>query len=437
MSYEEEFDSIMRAKSEEMEYSFEEAHWQKASQLITRHRTGGREVIRSLAWSAAVVVAGGVATLLWFSPGMTDPAKAVASATSGETVVRAEVALSDDIGVKAQLHEGARSAVAVAPVSGGETGEQVNAAVTSGNSLASKDASGRAETKQRNSRDNVNGMNMPASEAGHQQKEIQPANPVAEFNPVDFTAAGLKVELLAAKQLPLDEDQPIRHARLTNIRTLGSNDDYVAKKRTAAMFLDVEAGGAFWTGWQSDGSHNGRGINWFAGADVGRKLGKHWQVSAGLQVFNFAHLDAPFYSAGAISYGFGSVTNNTVITTEEMRYFGLPVRVGYTFAGGGQLRAGIIGAQLWHATNRLETNTARNSEMVESNTDRNHKLYDGMNQQLFMLTAGYGVRLSERVFAGVDVVYGLTDLFSERTYLRRVERPLMIRAGIKYRIAGK
>ena len=448
MSYEEEFDRIMREKADGLEYQFEEGHWQKARQLITDSRRGRKGLLRSLAFTLGIIAIGSLGTMMLLTS-EAEPLGSRDQYTSGDqfgdhaagtaALAQKPVAATDEIrpapaektgpaGNKAERVIRPRHMAAAATV----TQEKQPESTT----LSEKNAR-VAEPSASPGKMNLSFTGVAAGDqeesAGEDEHQASVSGgPAAPDADPAFVFLQDKRGTLFYQQLHPD-------AKLAAVAAVKKKDDDYFEKNSArnTLFLEAVAGGAFFTGWQASDRYDGRGFNGFAGLNGGLYLGKKWQLSTGIQVFNLGHLDEPFYSVESKSYGFSSVTSSTVISTSQLYYFAMPLKVSRLFESGGRASFGIAGAQLFRSDNEIKANTIRDKAVTSSVVSKNHSLYEGMNQQLLMLTAGYDMKLTPRLSAGVEVVYGLTDLFTANTYLRRSERPVMIRAGIIYSIADR
>lgn len=432
MSYEEEFDRIMREKAEGLEPAFEEDHWLGARRLIDESRQSGRGFMKSLSLTIGVVLVGGFAALLWLSPEKSDEVLAEKGAV-------AVSALNLETGTVQQAASAEPSTF------------QAGTAVSSGpaKSDAEKPHISKSSAGPLHEKGSGSSPVAPAGTSVNGKAEILlsavvPANTGAfdsQDKSTETAAAALPDDFvfLTTNGMMLDVEPGRHEARLSPLTAIRhKGDDYYDKKKDrGGFFVDAVAGAAFFTGWQASDRYDGRGMNWFAALNAGRTFAGSWQVASGIQLFNLAHLNEPFYVAESKSYDFGSVTSSTVITTSQLFYVGVPVKLTRVFQNGGRASLGMIGAQLWRSNNEITSQVIRDNSVLSETKSGNGKLYEGMNQQVLMLSAGYDLRVGRRISAGVEMVYGLTDLFAPNTYLERSERPVMVRAGLTYHFAQK
>ena len=463
MSYEEEFDRKMREKAEELEYPFNEAHWEKASQLIKESRRGTGSLKR-LFIGSAIVVAAASAGLLVFnhtnaedstvlvnhnpsaSISSVEPFKTESTLQADEITAGGAVSKASNQMASGYLSEPAPEKVAArtegiakrqansgpgGPVSRLDAKARVAKAVTL--SAAQK---GMAETTvvrkagqvKKNASDNSTEEAVPSAPiwSDEQNKAVLPLT--AEANDQNTCVR------LTAKSLYLNavlSDPEIIQAPLNEIRR---DDDYHNEEPLRIFFMELDGGGAFQNGWQVHGTDDGRGLGWYGGINLGFYLGKKLTITSGIQAFDQANISSPFYTATSKEFDFGSTGSNTVITTENLRYLALPLRFGYHFGNGNSLSIGALGARLLNASNTVQTNVVQDNSITAQNSETNNLVYEGMTQNLFFLTAGYNIKLGNRLGVGAELVYGLNSVFGAGTYNGVPARSTSLRLGLTYTI---
>lgn len=465
MSYEEEFDRLMRDKAGEMQYAFEEAHWQKASELISRSR-GGAIRFKALVIGGAVVVGLGISVLIYtnalpeektqVATTVTLPPQAqqqIDVPTSPAAEVNPAPSQAETV-ASASKSSGAPLVSAVAPVPvealPPATVETESPAATAKMSSAD-DAGITASTEQTSGAGNIDISRVNKKESGTSTPpeqtpvsstgaEFLPSPDNAEAHSENTTAlAEVSTEQLQGRSLFLayhSTDLDVIVRPVTEV-TMKDDDYYKAGKKPRVFYADLIGGGAYNLGWEKRGKQDGKGLNWYGGINAGVFICRRLSIGTGFQAFNLANITQPFHVVRATDYDFASATSKTVITCSQLQYFGVPLKFTW-HSEGAELSFGILGAQLWRAHNTLESTVTRDASVIASDKSTNHNLYEGMTQQVLMLNAGCSVNLSRRLFVGAELIYGLTDLYSGSSYYASGrEVPAAIRLGITYRLMEK
>jgi len=247
-----------------------------------------------------------------------------------------------------------------------------------------------------------------------QQNMLDKINP--KFNVV-FTPRNLK---LAALKIPSWYDE-----------------DYHRKGKKRISFLNAEAGGSFLLGWDSKEGKDAKGLNWYAGVNYGKLFTNNIGFSIGSQFYNVGNIKQSFYESSKAVYGLGSTSSNTVITTQALYYFSVPVKFYYAVSPSHQIGAGVNPSFLFSSKNVVEnyrlTDGIKSNEM-ESKTSG---IYEGVRLNNILVSAFYKAKLSKRVFLNTEVIYGMRDIFKNTSTNNYSQKPVGLRVGLQYTLFEK
>lgn len=215
------------------------------------------------------------------------------------------------------------------------------------------------------------------------------------------------------------------------------DDDYHRKGKKRLSYLNAEIGGAFLLGWDSKEGKDGRGLNWYAGVNYGKFYTKKIGFSVGSQFYNVGNIKQSFFESSKSVYGLGSTSSNTIITTQSLYYFSVPVKFYYAVNPSNQFGVGVNPSFLFSSNNVVEN--YRLTDDVKSNeiTTKSSGIYEGVRLNNILISAFYKTKLSKRMFLNTEVLYGVRDIFKNTPSNNYTQKPLGIRLGIQYTLFEK
>ncbi|MBX3165035.1 MAG: outer membrane beta-barrel protein [Bacteroidetes bacterium] len=406
MNLEEEFDGIIRQKAGEMKFPFDEKNWEKAAAMLDAERkaAGGGGFRAGYIVSAMVVVF-------------------VASAVVGVSLVNNS---TNQEKITAQK----------------EFKPQTTSIISQNNKVAETKPQQVNETKQPEIP--VNRNNILKTSSNENNTVLKEESSVSENTNQVFENNDLAQEndiyLLSPVTAELPENietQEINNLPFTVLKNY--DDDYYhknAKRKT--HYLNVELGGIYVLGWQTQEGKDGHGADWFGGFNYGVYLSKKINVSAGLQTYNIRNINQAFYTNQKTEYDFGVVTSNTVITSNHLYYMAVPLKLNYALNSANHLALGVNAGYVVAAKNTVQTYQEKEGN-AKSNftTVKNTALYDGVNSLNLMLTASYKTEIAPRLFLNGELVYGVTDIFKNNKNVKNQENLMGVRIGLQYHLFDK
>ncbi len=485
MSFEEEFDKIIRRKAEEEKYPFEESNWERTSMLLDAERKAERMLNLKKFYLPALMVLGigisGILTYSYFN----------AKTESGSTLVSKNENLRTDkstekINENTAIAEKGNNPSIPQLTSENNTKQteisekSTNQAHTSpeGQTVLSSPASEVRMTRSKNTMHTAG--NVRAQQVGSVANSIEPSDPANEGpgnsggqtsslpvvkqnsqghssdqNNINQTPVGtvdtepMNENVLARENITSEQLSGVNSSlpyvslnpeiRSTPFSVLNRYDeDYFKNRPKKTHYLNVEAGANYLSGWDSKGGTDAKGVNWFGGLNYGFYLSKKISVGLGVQAYNIGKITQPFYVNSKKDYGFGSTTHYTVITCNELYYVSLPLKLNYVINSSNSLGLGINAGYLVGAKNTLETYSVQD-ENGKSPVTREHAsgVYKGISSTNLMFSMHYTAKLAKRVGVNVEFNYGLTDIFENKGTTNTLEKPMGLKLSLQYTLFDK
>jgi hypothetical protein len=215
------------------------------------------------------------------------------------------------------------------------------------------------------------------------------------------------------------------------------DEDYHRKGKKRLSFLNAEIGAAYLLGWNSKAGKDGRGFNWYAGVNYGKFLNKKMGFSVGSQFYNVGNINQSFYECSKSVYGLGSTSSNTVITTQSLFYFSVPVKIYYALNASNQIGASVNPSFLFSSKNKVEnyrlTDGIRSNE-IKSNTSG---IYEGVRLNNVLVSVFYKTKLSKRANLNAEFLYGVRDIFKNTNSNNYTQKPIGVRLGLQFTLFEK
>jgi len=215
------------------------------------------------------------------------------------------------------------------------------------------------------------------------------------------------------------------------------DDDYRRKGKKKLSFLNAELGGAYLFGWDSEDGKDAKGLNWYAGVNYGKFINKKIGFSVGSQFYNVGNIKQPFYESSKSVYGLGSTSSNTIITTQALFYFSVPVKFYYAINSVHQIGASLNPSFLFSSKNVVEN--YRLTDNIKSNeiTSKTSGIYEGVRLNNVLVSAFYRAKLNKRTYLNTEFLYGVRDIFKNSNSNNYLQKPIGFRIGIQYTLFEK
>lgn len=483
MSFEEEFDKIIRQKAEDAKYPFDEGGWHKVSTLLDGERkaVAGAGFKKAIIPIAALLTIGAVGFFAYTFIGVDEtpvlPKTELISQISEPVSVTSVVQPEEKTSLTAELQKAAAESKVVKAESNvnrpipksadGSIIEKVSkedrATTVKQNKPAEEDSESVDQTiaqdEEKSQEASVKSIE-PGKEIASNERELKPEPIVQDIVvPVnqpenndnmsaenvgrsDVQAVASYNKVVADELFPVSALMPLNQTE-QDLKEgypypLVKDDDYYNQGKLAKKhYLNIEAGGVYLFGWDQAKSKDGKGFDYFGGLNYGRYINRKFSISLGLQVYNVSNIAKPFYEVTNKEYGFGSTSMYTVVTTNNMLFAAVPVKFNYALNNRNTIALGMNFGYLVAANSYVETYYMRDNEKIYSGTSRSNQIFEGTRSLNMMLTAGYTLHLSNRIAIKGEYLLGLTDLFKNTRTITSSEKTSGIRVGIQYTLFDK
>jgi hypothetical protein len=468
MSYEEEFDRIIRKKAEEVDYSFDEGNWEKAARMLDseRGKTPPARVVRNY-WTSVVLSAAGVAGIVALlgiymddQPSPETKQLAVQAQHPGHQNITAsrpadlpapQSAEQQSLQSPLEANDNATDMPALEPAKTNVSPvkSRIPAVVTP----QSKETGSTPATNDQETKNSVSSEPaltatpikstpslFPSSQEDNETKENVPPAPTIDPPTIavsDEVNEAVSVEAVFADQLAMRHsfiDPQTNELEIMNsVNLLTYYDDYYTKIRNRHTFA-VEAGAIYLPGWNTNTGMDAKGFNGFAGLVYEYLVTSSFGIGSGIQAFGVRNIEQPFFAQESIDYHFGSSQTGTMITTNEVMYVAVPLNILFSFNKNNRMSLGVNAGRIVCARNTVETYTVLDNVRTMAAPEKNTGIYDGINPYNLMLTAGYLTGLSKRFSVRAELNYGLSDIFLNNKTVGNNERLVGIRVALRYNI---
>lgn len=215
------------------------------------------------------------------------------------------------------------------------------------------------------------------------------------------------------------------------------DDDYRRKGKKKLSFLNAEVGGAYLFGWDSKDGKDAKGLNWYAGVNYGKFINQKIGFSVGSQFYNVGNIKQSFYESSKSVYGLGSTSSNTIITTQALFYFSVPVKFYYAINSAHQVGASVNPSFLFSSKNVVEN--YRLTDDIRSNeiTSKTSGIYEGVRLNNVLVSAFYRAKLNKRTYLNTEFLYGVRDIFKNTSSNSYSQKPIGFRVGLQYTLFEK
>ncbi len=209
---------------------------------------------------------------------------------------------------------------------------------------------------------------------------------------------------------------------------------------SSATFISLVIGTNVELGWQYGEASEGRGFNPIAGVEINHYVNHKWMVSSGIQYGSIAYLKASEKQFSKTTYGFGSVSVDTIINTTLLHYAVVPVLLEYNLNDKNAISIGGSVSYLVNTNSKVSTRSTAigpmsgNTGEVKTISDMESGYYtNAFNKWDASLSIGYRRRITQRLTASVLANCGLLDIKNNAFFSReKFERNSGIKLVISY-----
>lgn len=459
MSFEEEFDRIIRQKMEGNKVPFNEGDWQKASNLIEKDRLSSSTLTSSKRFYKIAAVSFVITALTTIS------FLVVKEPPISKELVSETKVTKRDIQQKGVRRSATNNAKGRDEAKNADNPDLLNSGGYNRGTYKVSESKKESNSFQSNKRDNVKNASAVAQNATTASSETPPAlnneslqEAVASGVLIDDqtkdekTELGIKnnsddssiEEIVNHTTIEQLDQQPIDFAYTSKEPELMPqykfnmqlrDEDYYKKNAPGlSHFLLIEGGINYHMGWSDINGTDGKGLNWYGGLSYGYNFSKHVGLSLGLQAYTIGNIQTPFYNSSQKVYSFGSAQTQTVLTCNSLIYTAVPIKVLYTTTDNWRFAFGVNAGIVVASKNTMQTVQLSDGVAVASETKNDNGLYTGVNAYSFLMCASVSKEITKRVEFQAEFNYGLSDLFDNSASNTNKQSGNSIRLGLNYRL---
>jgi hypothetical protein len=499
MSFEEDFDGIIRRKAEETHVPFNEADWLKASALLDAQRKPA-----SLAWvyyaAAALLITAGVA---WFYPGApatVNAEKSIATANAAhqtpestdqrlssqnnlskngvsthpsstnnttdittETVNREETSTTAlpvaSHATRQSVQQQRSAATLTQAVSVPQQGVQMNPLVEKAEEgKATSNLANATTLKNEGFASTENSTTNSAASTPSTPVTPTPSSPETLNSPTNAGVNKTVSEAVTPDPALLPQtaftQEEINAGSWIYLRSKYSHNEQIVEVTTSLLpmnrpdpedyskaklkthYARIGAGVAASNGWQGAKGNDGKSLSPLIAGEYGVYFAKRFSLNAGVKLWQIANIHSPWYKVSSVSYNYFYTTTGVELTTTTMKMLSVPFGIAWHPHRRHQITAGIQMNRVIAAENTL-TYSGPLETTGANRTEQKNGLYDGMNLFTWAAQAGYRYECMHRVSLVANVQLQLQSFFNGNMANAASMRPVFVNGGLAYTLFDK
>lgn len=262
------------------------------------------------------------------------------------------------------------------------------------------------------------GKSLPVTEAVETPVKEQPQTPVVNPDPLAIAPA------IVSPSVSPELDNKVDALAVAKPDTAAELRAPVPKN-----FFSIEGGGSFNLGWNDDKGPDANGINPLFGINYQREVSDKYRVSLGVHYTTVGNLGNYSNESSHTRYGFGSVSDKTVITPVKIHYLYFPLRLSYVINPTSSVGVGYHFGYLLTVNSKVENYSQQLNETSGYKSSKTRGYSEGFNSYDSQLSLFYRRRLFGDLSANAELFYGLSDVKNNTFFgSRRFER----NSGIKF-----
>jgi hypothetical protein len=476
------FDESVKNKMDEMNFSFNEANWEKMSQVLDATRPAKKPFGKLPVISAIIVGSALIIGAAWYVIGdpsntkelaqttvvtanasnntdLTNNAISTTSAqnntnsnTTSNTVVNEErTTLVTNSGnanssVAANTKDAAiiskattKSSIVTSRAERTKTGIKKNGNSTPINSLASNSQDPKT-TINEDASESTNGIPVGAIEGDHLKSDAQQAD--VQLTDQEKNIAIEESDLVSMTSVTTNLGQTAETIAAANLVTSSLEEkkawEYV---RVRHHTMSVEGGAINSFGWKVDQTRNGNNISPVLGINYMYNMNSRSSLLVGLQYNSLANLGEAKANFSVTSYGFGINNDVTTYKLSDLHYVVMPMKYIYRIDKNNALGFGANAMYLVNTRTQIT-----NTQLIESNVSSNENHYefgygfDQLNRFNAQLALSYHHSISNKLAINVELNKAVMNIVKDYNYYgakANNSAPAAVKLSLTYTLFNK
>jgi hypothetical protein len=478
------FDESVKNKMDEMNFSFNEANWEKMNHVLDATRPAKKPFGKLPVISAIIVGSALIIGSAWYVIGDPSNTKEIAQATtvvttnassntdlttnntisttnaqnntnsntnSNSVVIEEKTTFVTNSGnASLSIAENAKdeviaskattkSSIVTSRAERTKTGTKKNSNSTPVNSLASNSLDAKTSINDEAS-ENANGMPVGAVEGDHLKSDAQQTD--GQTASQDKNIAIEENDLVSMTSVTTNLGQTAETIAAANLVTSSLEEkkawEYVRVKHHT---MSVEGGAINSFGWKVDQTRNGNNISPVLGINYMYNIDSRSSLLVGLQYNSLANLGEAKANFSVTSYGFGINNDVTTYKLSDLHYAVMPMKYIYRIDKNNAVGLGINAMYLVNTRTQIT-----NTQLIESNVSSNENHYefgygfDQLNRFNAQLALSYHHSISNKLAINVELNKALVNVVKNYTYYgakANNSAPAAVKLSLTYTLFNK
>lgn len=481
------FDDLMKDKLDGMEFPFNEANWEKASQMIDASRPA-KKPYGSLLIASSIVITGAliISSIYYFGGKLSNTSSTeVAQQIEQKTIsVSNELNSNEVVTNSKQSNNSIENSTSSSNESSSinSSSENNSTAINNSNSVKTFETTNSTNTKiKTNSNTNSsnsgvvsaiaknnsgsktnsektigkttasNALPVGATEGARQKGQSNEAISSTDTNADQKTVASnteVKESLNDPETATEKKEGAIAQTTATNTAapdtSNGTNSSFTKKKdyvRTKHHSVFVEAGAINSFGWAVNNVRNGNNIAPFAGINYMYNFDSRSSVLVGLQYNTLSNLSESKVSFSVTSYEFGMKNDITTYKITNLHYATIPMKYMRKFNSNHAFGVGLNASYLLSIQNQIESTKHIESNIDETTIKKDVGYgYDQLSRFNAQFALSYHYQISKKIGFNAELNQNLTNVINDYQFFgvkSKNSRPAAVKLSLTYTLLNK
>lgn len=483
------FDDLVKKKLDGMDFSFNEANWQKASEMIdasrpTKKPFGGKFFIAS---SILIVGVLAVGTAYYFTSSLDVTKENLAQNINKTSVISQKTNSTDEnYSTKSIANNSKNNSVSENTNETTNTSQtqetNSNLSITSAENKSGNNASVQNNSRNKNNltaavknikQQSAKGINNQVSKTSNNtaipvgaienakdktsntntgnslnnssninnSNVLNSSNTTVESNNVLATNS---IETKTSDSTQADNKSILKPeeenttAKVDTASNIKKDNDYVKIKHHV---LNVEAGVVNSFGWKVNGIRNGNNLSPLVGVNYIYNINTKSSILVGAQYNSISNLTESHVSFSVTSYNFGLNNDVTTYKLTNLQYLVIPVKYMYHIDENNTIGAGVNASYLVNIRNKIESNKSLESNVQETATNVDNGYgYEQVNRFNVQLAISYSRKISKKIGVNVEINRTMMNVIKDYNYFgssNNGSKPISLKFGLTYNLINK
>lgn len=476
------FDDLVKKKLDGMDFSFNEANWAKASEMINASRPAKKPFGGKFFLIPSILITGALAvsTVYYFSTRDINTNEENLAQTVIEATASNQNAMSNNENYSTASATNKTSGANNKTENKGTTNETQSQETNSNQSAIESENNSQTKnnltvvnnnvSKQYNSgiKNNVSNNNTSnpigaaqnaKNKSNKNSNEVNKAiTAMANDNTTNQNNTGVSLNsgndnsntannsdataktdsTQTEKQVAEKTTEETTAAKVDTASNLKKDNDYVKIKHHV---FNVEGGVVNSFGWKVNGIKNGNNLSPLIGINYMYNINSKTSLLVGAQYNSISNLTESHVTFSVTSYNFGLNNDVTTYKLTNLQFVAVPVKFIYNIDENNSIGAGVNGSYLINIRNKIETNKNVDSNVPETSTNVDNGYgYEQVNRFNTQLAISYTRKISKKIGVNVELNKMMMNVVKDYNYFGSTNngsKPFALKFGFTYNLITK